>query len=61
MEKPAAIWVQFKQGKIKAHLIKRNETISLIRYAEPVDFTDYKAKRGEERRVWNVFISPRRE
>jgi hypothetical protein len=55
------IWVQFQKGRVKAKLIKRGEKMSLVRYEQPVEFPTYKAKRGEERRVWNLFISARRE
>lgn len=55
------IWVQFQKGKVKAELLKAGEKMSSVRYAETVDFPTYKAKRGEVRKVWNVFISTRRE
>jgi antirestriction protein ArdC len=57
----APVWVQFNKGRIKAHLVQRGEKMSRVRYAETFKFPTYEAKRGEERMVWNLFISPRRE
>jgi hypothetical protein len=55
------IWVQFQKGKVKAELMTAGKKMSSVRYLESVDFPTYKAKRGEIRKVWNVFISGRRE
>jgi hypothetical protein len=55
------VWVQFQKGKVKAELIKIGKKLSTVRYLQKVDFPTYQATKGEERRVWNLFISTRRE
>jgi hypothetical protein len=61
--KEPAVWVQFKKGKFKARLVKLGETVSRVRYEEKVESPGeaYRAEPGEERSVWNIFISSRRE
>jgi hypothetical protein len=54
------VWIQFQKGKVKAELLSAGKKLSSVRYVESVDFPTYKAKRGDVRKVWNIFISPRR-
>lgn len=54
------IWVTFQKGKVKAELIKHGEKMSTVRYLQTFEFPTYKAKRGDKRKVWNLFISVRR-
>jgi hypothetical protein len=54
-----AVWVQFQGGKIRAEIAKPGVRMSVVRYLEPVNFSTYKARKGERRRVSNLFLFPR--
>jgi hypothetical protein len=54
------VWVEFAKGRVRGIQLKRGSKMSTIRYVDAVDFPTYTAKKGEERRVANIFITPRR-
>lgn len=55
------VWIQFQKGKVKAELVKSGKKMSTVRYLQTFTFPTYKARRGEVRKVWNLFISSRRD
>lgn len=55
------VWINFTHGKAKAALLKKGKKLSRVKYLQAFKSPTYEAKRGEERMVWNEFITPRRE
>lgn len=54
------IWIDFAHGKVRARLVRDGAKMSVVEYLEAVKLPTYEAKKGEERRVANIFITPRR-
>ncbi len=59
-QKVKPVWIDFAEGKIRANLVKEGTKMSTVKYLQAVNFPPYSAKKGENRRVSNIFISQRR-
>lgn len=56
---PMAVWVQFREGRVRAELVERHENFSRVRFIESRKFSESSAVRGEERTVLNSMVTAR--